>query len=319
MAYKKIDYIQENKRLWFHKGAFLRKIKVNRKYKDRLFRHLFMDKKDLLDLYNSLADKDYTNTDEMTIITLKDAIFMKMKNDISFIVGNTLNLYEHQSTINPNMPVRGFIYFAQQYDGLIASRNDNIYGNKLIKLPTPQFIVFYNGAEEMDDEVTLYMSDSYADGRGSGCIECTCRVLNINRGHNASILNKCRKLWEYSEFVSEIRAWTDKGYDIKAAVLNSMDYCIENDILKDFLIKEKAEVLNMLLTEYDEKKHMRLEREYGIEMGIEQERANTERERSAKEREQLAKEREKKRADYAEQRVIQLEAELRLLKEQIKK
>ena len=86
MAYKKIDYIQENKRLWFHKGAFLRKIKVNRKHKDRLFRHLFMDKKDLLDLYNSLADKDYTNTDEMTIITLKDAIFMKMKNDISFIL-----------------------------------------------------------------------------------------------------------------------------------------------------------------------------------------------------------------------------------------
>lgn len=205
------------------------------------------------------------------------------------------------------MPIRGFIYFAQQYDRLIASRNDNIYGNKLIKLPTPQFIVFYNGAEEMDDEVTLYMSDSYADGRGSGCIECTCRVLNINRGHNSAILNKCRKLWEYSEFVSEIRAWTDKGYNIKAAVLNSMDYCIENDILKDFLIKEKAEVLHMLLTEYDEKKHMRLEREYGIEMGIEQERANTE-------REQLAKEREKKRADYAEQRVIQLEAELHAVK-----
>ena len=134
------------------------------------------------------------------------------------------------------------------------------------------------------------------------------------------ILNKCRKLWEYSEFVSEIRTWTDKGYNIKAAVLNSMDYCIENDILKDFLIKEKAEVLHMLLTEYDEKKHMRLEREYGIErgiemgieMGIEQEQLNTERER-------LAKEREKKRADYAEQRVTQLEAELRLLKEQIKK
>lgn len=230
---------------------------------------------------------------------------MKMKNDLSFIIGNTLNLYEHQSTLNPNMPIRGFIYFAQQYDGLIASRDDNIYGKKLIKLPTPQFIVFYNGVEEMDDEVTLYMSDSYADGRGSGCIECTCRVLNINRGHNASILNKCRKLWEYSEFVSEIRAWTDRGYDIKAAVLNSMDYCIENDILKDFLIKEKAEVLHMLLTEYDEKKHMRLEREQGIEQGIEQERLNTER--------------EKKRADYAEQRVIQLEAELRLLEEQIKK
>ena len=156
------------------------------------------------------------------------------------------------------------------------------------------------------------MSDSYADGRGSGCIECTCRVLNINRGHNVAILNKCRKLWEYSEFISEIRAWTDKGYNIKAAVFNSMDYCIENDILKDFLIKEKAEVLHMLLTEYDEKKHMRMEREYGIELGIERERANTERER-------LNTEREKKRADYAEHRVTQLEAELRLLKEQIKK
>ena len=78
MAYNKINYIQKNKRLWFHRGAFLRKIKVNRKYKDRLFRHLFMDKKDLLDLYNSLADKEYTNTDELTIITLKDAIFTEI-------------------------------------------------------------------------------------------------------------------------------------------------------------------------------------------------------------------------------------------------
>ena len=86
MAYKKIDYIQENKRLWFHKRAFLRKIRINRKYKDRLFRHIFMNKKDLLELYNSLADKEYTNTDEMIIITLKDAIFMKMKNDLSFIL-----------------------------------------------------------------------------------------------------------------------------------------------------------------------------------------------------------------------------------------
>ena len=100
----------------------------------------------------------------------------------------------------------------------------------------------------------LYLSDSYAGGRGSGCLECRCRVLNINRGHNGELVEKCRRLWEYSECVSEVNEWIQKGKAREEAIQLAIDYCIEKDILRDILVKQRAEVLHMLLTEFDEKK-----------------------------------------------------------------
>ena len=260
--------VKRNKRNWFRHGSWWKRLRNNRKYRDVLFRHLFREKKDLLELYNALNGSTYQNPEELEVITMEDVIFMKMKNDLSFMIGNTLNLYEHQSTWNANMPLRGMLYFAQQFEGLLASREDDIYGTKRVELPTPVYIVFYNGAGMQTDNLLLYLSDAFPTGRGSGCLECTCEVLNINRGYNRALMEKCHRLWEYSEFSSEIEENIKKGMRREEAVHTAIDTCIEKGILKDILIKQKAEVLHMILTEYDEKKHFRTLFREGKEEGI---------------------------------------------------
>ncbi len=265
--------VKRNKRNWFRHGSWWKRLRNNRKYRDVLFRHLFREKKDLLELYNALNGSTYQNPEELEVITMEDVIFMKMKNDLSFMIGNTLNLYEHQSTWNANMPLRGMLYFAQQFEGLLASREDDIYGTKRVELPTPVYIVFYNGAGMQTDNLLLYLSDAFPTGRGSGCLECTCEVLNINRGYNRALMEKCHRLWEYSEFSSEIEENIKKGMLREEAVHTAIDTCIEKGILRDILVKQKAEVLHMILTEYDEKKHFRTlfreGKEEGIKEGIE--------------------------------------------------
>lgn len=256
------------KKIMWYKGHFLwRKLRINRKYKDRLFRYLFRNKQDLLELYNAVNGSNYKDPDCLEIVTLEDAIFMGMKNDLSFIVANRLNLYEHQSTYSPNMPLRGLFYFSRQYEGLLAERKDNIYGSKLIRIPTPAYVIFYNGTKEQADRVELYLSDAFEDGRGSGCLECRALMLNINRGRNQDLMKKCRRLWEYSEFVSEVNDHLSKGYSLKKAVTLAMDVCIERGVLADILEKSRAEVMSMLLTEYDEKRHMKSIYEEGYEEG----------------------------------------------------
>ena len=260
--------VKRNKRNWFRHGSWWKRLRNNRKYRDVLFRHLFREKKDLLELYNALNGSTYQNPEELEVITMEDVIFMKMKNDLSFMIGNTLNLYEHQSTWNANMPLRGILYFAQQFEGLLASREDDIYGTKRVELPTPVYIVFYNGAGMQTDNLLLYLSDAFPTGRGSGCLECTCEVLNINRGYNRALMEKCHRLWEYSEFSSEIEENIKKGMLREEAVHTAIDTCIEKGILRDILVKQKAEVLHMILTEYDEKKHFRTLFREGKEEGI---------------------------------------------------
>lgn len=255
---------------WFRHGNWWRRLRHNRRYRDALFRQLFREKQDLLDLYNALNGSTYQNPEELEVVTMEDVIFMKMKNDLSFMIGNTLNLYEHQSTWNVNMPLRGLFYFAQQFEGLLASRNDDIYGSARVELPTPVYIVFYNGGGMQTEKLMLYLSDSFPAGRGSGCLECSCEVLNINRGYNQALMKKCHRLWEYSEFSSEIEENIKRGMRREEAIHTAIDTCIEKGILTDILKKQKEEVLHMILTEYDEKKHFRTLFREGREKGREE-------------------------------------------------
>jgi len=252
---------------WYRKNFLWRKLHVHRKYKDRLFRFVFRDKKDLLQLYNAVNGSAYTDPEELEIITLEDVIFMKLKNDLSFMIANRMNLYEHQSTYSPNMPIRGLIYFSRQYEGIIAEKRANIYGSKLVKLPTPEYIIFYNGTKSQPDRTELFLSDAFEAGRGSGCLECKAVLLNINRGHNKELMEKCKRLWEYSEFIAEVNDNLANKYPLKKAINKAMESCIEKDILRDVLIKNQAEVLYMLLTEYDEEEHMRATYKEGYEDG----------------------------------------------------
>ena len=97
------------------------------------------------------------------------------------------------------MPLRGLFYFTQQYEGLLGAEDADVYGTATVSLPPPEYIIFYNGNGMAQDKMTLYLSDSFSIGRGSGCLECTCKVINVRRGHNEELPGKCRRLWEYSE------------------------------------------------------------------------------------------------------------------------
>lgn len=241
----------------------------NRNVKDRLFRFIFQDKKDLLDLYNAVNQSDYTNIDDFEVNTLDDAIYLSMKNDISFLIGGTMNLYEHQSSYNPNMPMRGLLYFAKLYEGYIHSHEINLFRNSLQHFPAPQYIIFYNGLTEEPDASVLKLSDAFLENTGiTSCLECTALMLNINYGHNQVLMKKCRRLEEYSIFIHTIRKY-QKIYDnIHKAVSSAVDDCIENNILKDILNKHKSEVISMVLTTFDQALYERDIRADGYEDGF---------------------------------------------------
>ena len=167
---------------------------ANRNYKDRLFRFVFKNKKDLLDLYNAINGTDYDNPEELEVNTLENVLYLSMKNDLSFLIDAELNLYEHQSTYNPNMPMRGLLYFAGVYNRHISSREINIYSSSPKEFPFPQHIVFYNGTQEEPDRKILKLSDLFRrpNGEKEPCLECQTLMLNINYGHNRELMKKCR-------------------------------------------------------------------------------------------------------------------------------
>lgn len=217
-------------------------------YKDRVFRLLFREKRRLLELYNALNGTAYTNEEELTVNTLENAIFIKMKNDVSFIIDCNMCLYEHQSTYCPNMPLRGFFYFADLYKKQLGGIDLSI--RKKIKIPTPHYIVFYNGLEKRDGEFFQNLSEAFEDD-SEGCIELSVRVININFGQNRELLGRCKSLYGYAYFVDTIRR-NLKSMELKRAVETAVEECISKDILKDFLLEQKAEVIAMSIYEYNE-------------------------------------------------------------------
>ena len=237
----------------------------NRKVKDRLFCYIFeKDKKALLELYNALNGTDYQDERALQVVTLENVVYMSMNNDLAFLLTDTLNLYEHQSTFCPNLPLRFLLYLAAEYEAITEKIGANIYGSTQITLPAPQRIVFYNGNRELEDESCLYLTDAFKDESGrkqESCLELKVRLLNINHGHNEQLMTGCRRLEEYACFVAEMRENQKAGFPMDEAVDNAVRYCIEHGILADILLPFRAEVKKMLLTEYDEKKTMRLFRE----------------------------------------------------------
>ena len=158
---------------------------VNRNYKDCLFRMLFREKPELLSLYNAVNQTSYDNPEDLEILTLENTIYMSMKNDSSFLIEEHLNLYEAQSTLNPNMPLRGVFYLAELYKGYIAARHLDIYSGVRLKLPSPRYLVFYNGTARNEESWTERLSDSFVSTeKETPALECTALVLNINYGKN---------------------------------------------------------------------------------------------------------------------------------------
>ena len=253
--------------------AAWKQARINRKYKDILFRFVLADKKALLALYNALNGTDYADERELEFNTIEDVIYVGYKNDLSFIIGNTLNLYEHQSTINPNIPLRGLRYLSLLYNAHVAQTGADEYGTRLIRLPYPQFVVFYNGTDHMEERRTLKLSDAYHDMpdiKDGPCLEVTATVININYGNNVELLHKCRKLEEYAIFLHRLRGYVEQGMAFETALRRAVDECIEQDILRDILLKSRSEVIGMMLTKYNRKLHYKHLREEGREEGREE-------------------------------------------------
>ena len=155
----------------------LNTVTINTKNKDSLFRFIFgaeENKKHLLSLYNAINNTHYTNLEDIEINTLSDVIYVRVKNDVSFILYSEMSLYEHQSTFNPNMPLRGMIYFSTLYAQFISENNVNIYSKTLVKIPTPRYIVFYNGNDSYPDKLELKLSDAFEAPDTSGHFEWDC-------------------------------------------------------------------------------------------------------------------------------------------------
>ena len=248
---------------------------VNREYKDRLFKLVFREKEDLLNLYNAVGGTDYDNPEDLEINTLEDAVYMGMKNDISFLFQSILNLYEHQSTYSPNLPLRGLFYFADLYRKMIAGKDEDLYSSRRIRVPFPKFVIFYNGTKKQPERHTLHLHDAYPKGiPGSNpedaALDCHAEVLNINYGHNREIMKKCRKLEEYSIFIRKVRENLNRKMPLREAIDRAVDECIKEGILEKILRENREEVCSVLLSEYDEQAHIESEKEIAREEGREE-------------------------------------------------
>ena len=244
-------------------------VSANRNYKDTVFRMLFSDKKNLLSLYNAVNSRDYTNPDDLEIVTLENAIYMGMKNDLAFIIDTNLYLYEHQSTYNPNMPLRDLFYISNEYQKLLDKKS--LYSSSLQKIPAPNFIELYNGTDTLSDFSEHRLSSAFENLSGEPKLELIVTVLNINEGHNALLMEHCQTLKEYSQYVAKVRNYA-AGMPLDQAVEYAVDECIKENILADFLRKNRAEVISMSIFEYDkeeeEKKLRKAEYEAGIQKGV---------------------------------------------------
>ncbi len=242
--------------------------KANQKYKDTVFRMLFSDKKNLLSLYNAINRTEYDDPEKLQTVTLENAIYMGMKNDLAFIIDMNLFLYEHQSTYNPNIPLRDLFYISAEYQKLVDRKS--LYSSSLQKIPAPYFIVFYNGTEKQEEYWENSLSDAYENLNGEPKLELKVITLNINEGHNKELLEQCQTLREYAQYVTKVRKYA-KEMNLDEAVERTVNECIQEGILKDFLRANRNEVIAMSIFEYDkeeeEKKLRKAEYEAGIQVG----------------------------------------------------
>lgn len=237
---------------------------ANRMYKSRIFAMLFSDRNELLKLYNAINGTSYDDPDLLQVNTLENAVYMSMQNDVSFIIDMRLNLYEHQSTYSPNLPVRYLLYVADVYSDY--TKDMNLYGTKAVKLPTPRFVIFYNGQAEQPDRKELKLSELFSIPDADPSLELKAVMLNINKGHNRKLMETCRILQDYAEYTFRVREYAAE-MPLDLAVEQAITECISEGILADFLRKNRAEAKKVSIYEYDEERHMRQTREEGMEEG----------------------------------------------------
>ncbi len=237
---------------------------TNRKIRDTVFCHFMSNESHLLSLCNALNDTGYDESSDITINTLEGSFFSNIKNDISFLLNNLMVvLIEHQTTINPNMPLRFLSYVDELYKRYTSTSHKKIYGDDLIKIPTPAFYVFYDGNDTSFEQQTLKLSDAFETQ--SDKLELTVHVYNLADGMNDELKRKCLPIGEYSIFSNAYKHFRQQKMEIDHAVDAAIKYCLENNVMVDYLKNNQKEVIDMFGFEWNEKE----EREALLEIGEE--------------------------------------------------
>ncbi len=239
----------------------------NREVKDSAFTTYFGVPENASKLYAALVDEEAAPED-ITYVTLDGVLFVARKNDLAFTVKNrVLVISEHQSTVNENMPLRDLLYLGRTLEKLLDKRT--LYKRKLVKIPTPEFFVFYNGDDPQPPEKTLRLSDAYLEKMGHPMLELEVKVININLPSGHRILEECRPMYEYSWFIQQIKDYLRAGLNRDAAITQAVKDCIEEGILVEFMKNHGSEVANMLYTQWNYDEAVSVEREEAYEDGRE--------------------------------------------------
>ena len=245
----------------------------NLEYKSDVFSMLLQDKKNALEIYNALNETNYKDSSLVEMQSLSSGISLSIRNDASFIVSSYLNLYEHQSTFNPNMPVRSLFYISRLLEKLLKEKD--LFGRKLIRIPNVKCIVFYNGLENQPEKRVLRLSDALEHPDRETDIELICTVYNINTGYNAQLMNSCGVLRDYMTFVNYVREF-GRGYQLEKALNLAIDRCVKEHVLAEFFRKRRGEVLKSFMLDYTFERRMELIRRDSYQEGEAQGRAEGE-------------------------------------------
>ena len=219
--------------------------KVKNNYKDNTFCALFSEKKNLIELYNALSGSSFDMDTPVEIVTLDNTFFGDRENDLSFIIDNRwIVLAEQQSTLSPNIPLRMMVYVARQYENLVFSRD--IYSRKLVKIPTPELYVFYNGPQDAPVEQEMKLSDAFMAECDKIALEVAVKFINVNYEKDAEILKRCKAMEGYSLLLHMIREECEATGELKTAIENCIRKCVEEGIIADFLKEHGGEVMSFL-------------------------------------------------------------------------
>lgn len=241
---------------------------VTRNHKDNVFCLLYRDKKNLLSLYNAMNGTNYEKEEELEVVTLEEAICMKMRNDAAFVIDSTLNLYEQQASVNPNMPLRDLYYVTEELKKIAPP--GSLYSSVKVKIPAPHFIVFYNGMKKLPERQIYRLSELFSQKEEEPELELVVTVININQGYNRELLGKCESLRGYMVFVEKARDKRKAGMKTENAVYQAVEECISEGILTGFFREHKEEIVELGTFEFDQELHDKTLFEDGVITGKEQ-------------------------------------------------
>ena len=224
---------------------------TNPKVRDTLFCRYMGTQEHLMAFFNAAKGTSLTDPSKISINTLSGSFYSSIKNDISFMLDTLIMmLIEHQTTINPNMPIRMLEYVAELLRRYMEPEKRKIYGTELIKLPAPEFYVFYDGNDTSFEHQILRLSDAFQSP--SDKLELIVNVYNLADGMNEGLKEQCRPLKEYSIFSNHYKRLRKQQLPIDEAVSETIRYCIKNNVMREYLVSNESEVINMFGFEWNE-------------------------------------------------------------------